>query len=57
MKRNRFGINLDEGVPLQTKEIFDQLYVECFISTVEILLSWTNKGKDLFFIGKKHRNY
>jgi len=40
MKRNRYGINLDSGIPLVTETEFELLYVSCFGETEEHLKSW-----------------
>jgi len=39
MKFNRFGINLDEGLPL-SEEALDKLYVPCFQSYAEKIKEW-----------------
>jgi len=51
MKRNRFGINLDEGVPLLTQEDFEQLHVDCFSEIVGKLLLWMKEGNKPLLIG------
>jgi hypothetical protein len=51
MKRNRFGINLDQGVPLLTEDDFDTLYVDCFNKTTEQLISWIKKGRQPLLLG------
>lgn len=39
MKLNRFGINLDEGIPLN-RESLGKLYVHCFDDTVSQITDW-----------------
>ena len=51
MKRYRFGINLDGGVPLASESDFEQLYVECSHETVEILTSWIKEGDSPLLLG------
>lgn len=50
MKRNRFGINLDEGVPLG-KEDYEILFVDFFEDASLKLLSWIEKGVAPISIG------
>lgn len=40
MKRNRYGINFDLGVPLQTEEEFELLYVELNAEDKQRLIDW-----------------
>ena len=44
MKLNRFGINLDEGIPLN-KESLEKLYVHCFDETVSKITDWIKDNK------------
>lgn len=44
MKRNRFGINLDEGVPLSSSEDFALLFVDCFTEATTKLSTWIREG-------------
>lgn len=44
MKFNRFGINLDEGVPL-TEESLEKLYVPCFDETISKITDWIGDSK------------
>ena len=44
MKRNRFGINMDEGVALTTLEEFDRLFVDTESDTKESLDEWLRTG-------------
>ena len=39
MKFNRFGINLDEGIPLTGKSL-EKLYVRCFDETISKITDW-----------------
>ena len=53
MKRNRFGINLDEGIQLQTDWEFDNLYVSCHEETFGQLITWLKEdSKPLQFGGQ-----
>jgi len=40
MKRNRFGINLDEGIPLESYEDYEILFVDCFREAAAKLRLW-----------------
>lgn len=51
MKRNRFGLNLDEGLPLVTPEDFDLLYVDCFGEVETRFAEWLKKGGAPLLIG------
>lgn len=51
MKRNRFGINLDEGIPLSTKADFELLHVDCFAKTAARLHSWMEEGEKALLLG------
>jgi len=51
MKRNRFGINLDEGIPLENKVDYEHLYVDCFSETSESLHSWIEEGNAPLLLG------
>lgn len=51
MKRNRFGINIDEGIPLASEMEFELLYVPCFGDTAERLNSWLVEGDKPLLIG------
>ena len=44
MKRNRFGINLDEGIPLSTAFDYQSLYIEFFSDTELKLSEWVEHG-------------
>ena len=44
MKRNRFGINVDEGVALTTHEEFEQLFVDTESDAKNRLLEWLKDG-------------
>lgn len=52
MKRNRFGMNLDEGVPLSSETDFQQLYVPCSEDISNSLKDWiedsTENGPMMF---------
>jgi hypothetical protein len=53
MKRNRFGINLDEGIPLSSQRDFELLYVDCFNDVSNRLHEWIDRGdKPLVFGGQ-----
>jgi len=53
MKRNRFGINLDEGLPLETQAEFDLLHVDCFAKETSRIFDWIHEGnKPLIFGGQ-----
>ncbi len=45
IKRNRFGINLDEGIPLITETDYTLLYVDCFSDITKKLNSWIETKK------------
>lgn len=51
MKRNRFGVNLDEGLPLVSPEEFDLLYVPCFEPGEQKLSSWLQQAKTPLLFG------
>lgn len=42
MKRNQYGVNFDLGVPLQTEEEFELLYVELTPEKKQRLIDWIN---------------
>jgi len=46
MKRNRFGINLDEGIPLSSEDDFQILYVPCFSDISDQLKDWIENYTD-----------
>ena len=46
MKRNRFGINLDERIPLSSKDDFQILYVPCFSHISDQLKDWIENYTD-----------
>lgn len=53
MKRNRFGINLDEGLPLETQVEFEMLHVDCFEEETKKIFSWIDEvSKPLIFGGQ-----
>lgn len=51
MKRNQFGVNLDQGIPLLTKIEFEKLHVDCFNNTTEKLCTWIKEDNKPLFIG------
>ncbi|MDM8515596.1 hypothetical protein QUF76_05300 [Desulfobacterales bacterium HSG16] len=54
MKLNRFGINLDEGIPLNENSL-EKLYVNCFDDTVSQITDWIKDNetkKQLLFGGQ-----
>jgi hypothetical protein len=51
MKRNRYGINLDSGIPLVSETEFELLYVPCFGETAERLNSWLMEGDNPLLLG------
>jgi hypothetical protein len=51
MKRNRYGINLDSGIPLVTEKEFELLYVSCFGETEERFKSWLVEGDRPLLLG------
>lgn len=51
MKRNRFGINLDEGVPLESKEDYEILFVDFFGDASLKLRSWIEEGNAPILLG------
>lgn len=51
MKRNRFGINLDEGIPLSTETDFELLYVPCFNDISNLLHEWLEHGDKPQLVG------
>jgi hypothetical protein len=46
MKRNRYGINFDLGVPLQTEEEFELLYVDIYSTQKKRLIQWINEKEE-----------
>lgn len=44
MKRNRFGINVDEGVALTTPEEFERLFIDAESDAEKSLLKWLTTG-------------
>ena len=56
MKRNRFRIDLDEGLPLETPTEFEMLHVDCFEEETKQIFAWIDEGnKPLIFGGKLFR--
>jgi len=51
MKRNRFGINLDEGVPLESEEDYEILFVDFLGEAASKLRSWLESGNDPVLLG------
>ena len=51
MKRNRFGINLDEGIPLSSERDFELLYVTCFNDVSTQLHEWIERGDKPLMLG------
>jgi len=51
MKRNRFGINLDQGIPLSSDNDFQLLYVSCFKDTSDQLHEWMEQGNNSLMLG------
>lgn len=51
MKRNRFGVNLDEGIPLDSKEDYEILYVDFWGETATRLISWVEEGDKPLLLG------
>jgi hypothetical protein len=51
MKRHRFGINLDEGIPLSSEEDFELLYVDCFKDAYNRLRQWIENGDKPLLLG------
>lgn len=51
MERNKFGINLDEGIPLHTPSEFDSLYVPNYINIMERLIDWIKEGTKSLLLG------
>jgi hypothetical protein len=51
MKRHRFGINLDEGIPLSSDQDFELLHVPCFNDISGQLLEWTARGEKPSLLG------
>jgi hypothetical protein len=51
MKRNSFGINLDEGIPLINKIDYDLLYVPGFDETYQHLCEWVKTGNESLMLG------
>lgn len=45
MKLHSFGINLDQGIPFETTEEFERLYVPSHQEAFEKLIDWINNGK------------
>ena len=53
MKRNKFGINVDEGVALTTPEEFERLFVDAQSDAKKRLLEWLRTGdKPISFGGQ-----
>ncbi len=51
MKRNRFGINVDEGVALTTNEEFERLFVDTESDAGKKLLEWLKTGDQPVLFG------
>lgn len=51
MKRNKFGINMDEGIPLVTKEDFEILYVPSFKKVYDNLVEWFQNDDEPIMVG------
>jgi hypothetical protein len=51
MKRNRFGINVDEGVALTSLEEFDRLFVDTESEAEKSLLEWLRTGEGPVLFG------
>ncbi len=51
MKRNRFGINLDEGISLSSERDFELLYVTCFNDVSNQLHEWIERGDKPLMLG------
>lgn len=51
MKRSRFGINLDEGIPLSSQRDFELLYVTCFNDAANQLHQWIARGDKPLMLG------
>lgn len=51
MKRHRYGMNLDEGIPLQSPEDFELLYLDLFPQVVKRLDAWLSKGDGPLLLG------
>jgi len=51
MKRHRFGINLDEGIPLSSELDFELLHVTCFNDVSGQLHEWTARGEKPLLLG------
>jgi hypothetical protein len=51
IKRRSFGINLDEGVPLQSSWEFENLYVPCHPEAYTTLVSWLKCGEEPLLVG------
>ncbi len=51
MKRNRFGINVDEGVALTTNEEFERLFVDTESDAEKRLLEWLKTGNQPVLFG------
>lgn len=51
MKRNKFGINIDQGIPLSTDLEFDKLYVPCHKSSFQGLESWLKEANTPLVFG------
>ena len=51
MKRSRFGINLDEGIPLSSEKDFELLHVNCFNDVSDQLHEWTARGEKPSMLG------
>lgn len=53
MKRNQYGLNLDEGIALTSKEEFDQLYLESDSEVENRLVYWIkNSSSSVIFGGQ-----
>jgi len=51
MKRNKFGINMDEGIPLKTKEDFEILYIPSFKEVYDNLVEWFYNDEESIIVG------
>jgi hypothetical protein len=51
MKRNISGINLDEGIPLQSEWELDNLFIPCHEEQLQQLTAWLKTGDFPLLLG------
>jgi len=51
MKRNTAGINLDEGIHLQSEWELDNLFISCHEAQLQQLMAWLKTGESPLLLG------